>query len=327
MKTRRLGQNGPHISAVGLGCMVMAGDYGPAAEADSIATIHRAQDIGITLLDTADFYGRGSNEILIGKALQGRRDRSFLATKFGNIIKADGKQGVNGKPEYVPEACDASLTRLGIDHIDLYYLHRPDPELDIVETVGAMAKLVEQGKVRYLGLSEVSAESLRRAHAIHPIAALQSEYSLFTRDHEKTTIPVCAELGITFVPYAPLGRSLLADVVTGRDELVEGDKRHQFPRFSEENLDRNMELLAPLRDIAKAASCSVPQVALAWLLSRGENIVPIPGTRHIPHLEANAAATDLVFSQAHMDQLDRAFAPGAAAGPRMSADRIARAGR
>ena len=327
MKTRRLGQDGPQISAVGLGCMVMAGDYGPAAEADSIATIHRAQEIGVTLLDTADFYGRGSNEILIGKALKGRRDRSFLATKFGNVIKADGKQGVNGKPEYVPQACDASLKRLGIDHIDLYYLHRPDPDLDIVDTVGAMAKLVEQGKVRYLGLSEVSAESLRRAHAVHPIAALQSEYSLFTRDHEQTTIPVCAELGITFVPYAPLGRSLLTGVVTGRDVLAEGDKRNQFPRFGVANLDRNLELLAPLRDIAEKVGCSVPQVALAWLLSRGENMVPIPGTRSIPHLESNAGAADLVISQADLDRLDAAFPPGAAAGPRMSTDRIARAGR
>lgn len=327
MKTRKLGQDGPQISAVGLGCMVMAGDYGPAAEAESIATMHRALEIGVNFLDTADIYGVGSNEELVGKALKGRRDTCILATKFGNVVNADGARGLNGKPGYVPQACDASLRRLDVEHIDLYYLHRPDSEVDIADTVGAMARLVEQGKVRYLGLSEVSADSLHRAHAVHPIAALQSEYSLFTRDHEQTTVPVCAELGITFVPYAPLGRALLADVVTGRENLVEGDKRVQFPRFNEGNLERNREKMAPLREVADSAGCSVPQAALAWLLSRGDNIVPIPGTRRIRHLEANAAAADISISDADLERLNHAFAPGTAAGLRMNESRIARAGR
>jgi aryl-alcohol dehydrogenase-like predicted oxidoreductase len=327
MKTRQLGHKGPSISAVGLGCMVMSGDYGPAAETDSIATMHRALEIGVNFLDTADIYGLGGNEMLVGKALKGHRDACVLATKFGNEVRADGSRGVNGRPEYVPQACDASLKRLGVDVIDLDYLHRADPQVDIVETVGAMADLVRAGKVRYLGLSEVSAQSLRRAHAVHPIAALQSEYSLFSRDHELTTVPVCAELGITFVPYAPLGRALLADAVTGHDSLVEGDKRHDFPRFNPENINRNVDLLAPLREAAANAGCSVPQAALAWLLSRGDNIVPIPGTRRIAHLESNAAATDVELDAKDLQGLDAAFAPGTAAGERMNPGRLARAGR
>jgi aryl-alcohol dehydrogenase-like predicted oxidoreductase len=326
MKTRVLGQDGPRISAVGLGCMVMSGDYGPATEADSIATMRRALEIGVNFFDTADIYGLGGNEKLVGKALKGHRDACILATKFGNVVNADGSRGLNGRPDYVPRACEASLTRLELDVIDLYYLHRPDPEVDIVETVGAMADLVRAGKVRYLGLSEVSAQSLRSAHAVHPIAALQSEYSLFSRDHEATTIPVCTELGITFVPYAPLGRAFLADAVTGRDSLVEGDKRLNFPRFDPENLHHNRELLAPLRDAAANAGCSVPQAALAWLLSRGNNMVPIPGTRRIAHLESNAAAADVELNPQDLQRLETAFAPGAAAGERMNPARMARAG-
>ncbi|MFT5448801.1 MAG: aryl-alcohol dehydrogenase-like predicted oxidoreductase [Gammaproteobacteria bacterium] len=327
MKTRELGQGGPSISAVGLGCMVMSGDYGPAAEHDSIATLHRALDIGVNFLDTADIYGLGGNETLVGKALKGHRDACVLATKFGNEVRADGSRGLNAQPEYVPRACDASLKRLGVEFIDLYYLHRPDPQVDIVETVGAMAELVSAGKVRYLGLSEVSAESLRRAHAVHPIAALQSEYSLFSRDHEQTSVAACAELGITFVPYAPLGRALLSGAVTGHDSLVDGDKRHDFPRFNPENIDRNVDLLAPLREAAANAGCSVPQAALAWLLSRGDNIVPIPGTRRIAHLESNAAAADVALGTDDLQRLDDAFAPGTAAGERMNPGRLARAGR
>ncbi len=327
MKTRILGRNGPKISAVGLGCMVMSGDYGPAAEADSIATIHRALDIGVNFLDTADFYGLGGNEILVGKALRGRRAEAVLATKFGNVSNPDGSRGLNGQPDYVPRACDASLKRLGVDVIDLLYLHRPDPQVPIEETYGAMAQLVTQGKVRHLGLSEVAVDSLRKCHAIHPVAALQSEYSLFTRDHEAGPIPACKELGITFVPYAPLGRSLLADAVTSRDNLVKGDKRHQFPRFNEGNLERNRQLLEPLRQAAERAGCTVPQAALAWLLSRGDNIVPIPGTRRQSHLESNAAAADVRLDPADLSHLDKVFAPGTAAGERMDTSRLARAGR
>ncbi len=327
MKTRILGRNGPKISAIGLGCMVMSGDYGPAAEAESIATIHRALDIGVNFLDTADVYGEGGNERIVGKALCGRRDQAVLATKFGNIVKADGSRGLNGRPDYVPQACDASLKRLGVEAIDLYYLHRPDPNVPIEETYGAMARLVAQGKVRHLGLSEVAAESLRKCHAIHPVAALQSEYSLFTRDHEAGPIPTCKELGITFVPYAPLGRALLADAVSGRDNLVDGDKRHQFPRFNAGNLERNRVLMEPLRQAAERAGCTVSQVALAWLLSRGDSIVPIPGTRRQSHLESNAAAADVRLSPADLVHLDKAFAPGTAAGERMDTSRLARAGR
>jgi aryl-alcohol dehydrogenase-like predicted oxidoreductase len=307
--------------------MVMSGDYGPAAQADSIATMHRALEIGVDFFDTADIYGLGGNEQLVGKAIAGRRDACLLATKFGNVVNADGTRGLNGRPDYVAVACEASLRRLAVDVIDLYYLHRPDPDVDIVDTVGAMADLVRAGKVRYLGLSEVSAESLRRAHAEHPIAALQSEYSLFSRDHETTTIPLCAELGITFVAYAPLGRSLLADVVTSREVFGEGDKRFDFPRFNVENLDHNRDLLAPLRDVAANAGCHVAQVALAWLLSRGDNIVPIPGTRRIAHLESNAAAADLELDPQDLMRLEAAFPPGVASGERMNPNRMARAGR
>lgn len=328
MKMRTLGRNGPKISAVGLGCMVMSGDYGPAAEADSIATIRHALDIGVNFLDTADVYGNNDNERIVGKALQGRRGEAVLATKFGNVVKTDGSRGsVNGRPDYVPVACDASLKRLGVDVIDLYYLHRADPDVPIDDTVGAIAKLVAAGKVRHIGLSEVSAATLRKAHAIHPIAALQSEYSLFTRDHEAEVIPTCKELGITFVPYAPLGRAMLADVVTGRDKLVEGDKRHQFPRFNEGNLERNRDLMTPLRQAAERAGCTVAQAALAWLLTRGDNIVPIPGTRRIAHLDANAAATEIRLDPADLARLETAFAPGKAAGERMNPTRVARAGR
>ncbi len=307
--------------------MVMSGDYGPVNEADSVATLRRALEIGVNFLDTADIYGLGGNEKVVGKALRGRRDACVLATKFGITVRPDGSRGLNGRPDYVAQACETSLTRLGIDVIDLYYLHRPDPDVEIVETVGAMADLVRAGKVRYLGLSEVSAKSLRSAHAVHPIAALQSEYSLFSRDHEATTLPVCAELGVTFVPYAPLGRALLADTVTGRDSLVDRDKRLDFPRFNPENLEHNRGLLAPLRKAAVNAGCSMPQAALAWLLSRGNNIVPIPGTRRIAHLESNAAAADVELDPQDLEVLETAFAPGVAAGERMNPKRMANAGR
>lgn len=326
MKTRRLGHSDIDVGAVGLGCMVMAGDYGPVGEAEAIATMHRALDIGVTLFDTANVYGKGSNEILVGKGLQGHRDKCVLATKFGSVHKPDGTRSQNGKASYVPQACDESLQRLGVDHIDLYYLHRPDPEVEIEETVGAMSRLVEAGKVRLIGLSEVSAETLRRAHAVHPISALQSEYSLFSRDHEQTAIPVCKELGISFVPYAPLGRAMLADAVSGPETFSEGDKRLQFPRFNEDNLEHNRQLLVPLRDVAARHGRSAAQVALAWVLSRGDNFIPIPGTRRIAHVEANAAAADINLGSADIAMLDSAYAPGVAAGPRMSEWRMARSG-
>lgn len=327
MKTRTLGRNGPKISAIGLGCMVMTGDYGPAAEAESIATIRYALDLGVNFLDTADVYGNGENERIVGKALSGRRGEAVLATKFGNVFQPGMARGNNGRPDYVPLACDVSLKRLGVEVIDLYYLHRVDPAVPIEDTVGAMARLVAAGKVRYLGLSEVSAASLRKAHAVHPIAAVQSEYSLFTRDHEAEVIPACKELGITFVPYAPLGRAMLADVVSGRDALVEGDKRHQFPRFAADNLERNRALMEPLRAAAQRAGCSAAQAALAWLLARGDHIVPIPGTRRKAHLEANAAAAEITLAAADLSLLDKAFSPGAAAGERMNSGRLARANR
>lgn len=327
MKTRRIGHSDMTVGAVGLGCMVMAGDYGSVEESDAIATMHRALDLGITLFDTADVYGNGSNEELVGKGLKGHRDRCVLATKFGSVHTPDGGRGNNGKPDYVPQACDASLKRLGVDVIDLYYLHRPDAEVEIEDTVRAMAKLVEAGKVRAIGLSEVSAATLRRAQAVHPISALQSEYSLFTRDHEAEVIPTCKELGITFVPYAPLGRAMLADVVTGAESLVEGDKRLNFPRFNADNLERNRQVLEPLREVARRNGCSAAQAALAWVLSRGENFVPIPGTRRSRHVEENAAAADIDLNADDLALLDTAFKPGAAAGERMNPMRLARAGR
>jgi aryl-alcohol dehydrogenase-like predicted oxidoreductase len=326
MKIRRLGHSDIDVGAVGLGCMVMAGDYGPVGEADAIATMHRALDIGVNLFDTANVYGKGSNETLVGKGLNGHRDKCVLATKFGSVHKPDGTRGLNAKAIYVPQACDESLQRLGIDHIDLYYLHRPDPEVEIEETVGAMARLIEAGKIRHIGLSEVSVETLRRAHAVHPISALQSEYSLFTRDHEQTTIPVCKELGITFIPYAPLGRAMLADTILGPKSLGDGDKRLQFPRFSEDNLERNQKLLTPLKDIAARHGCTPAQISLAWILSRNDNFIPIPGTRRIAHVEANSAATDIALDNADIRKLDNIYAPGIAAGPRMSEWRMARSG-
>jgi aryl-alcohol dehydrogenase-like predicted oxidoreductase len=324
---RVLGRNGPRVSAIGLGCMAMAGDYGPATQAESVDTIRRALDIGVNFLDTSDVYGNNDNERVVGQALKGRRGDAVLATKFGIVVNPDGTRGNDGRPEYVSVACDASLKRLGVDVIDLYYLHRIDPKVPVEESVGAMARLVEAGKVRQLGLSEVSAASLRKAHAVHPIAAVQSEYSLFSRDYEAEVIPACKELGVTFVPFAPLGRAMLADAVADRNMLTEGDKRRAYPRFEAANLERNRELMAPLRRVAERAGCTAAQVALAWLLSRGDNIVPIPGTRRKAHLEANAAAADVVFEEADLRMLDEAFAPGAAAGGRVSPSRAAQIAR
>jgi aryl-alcohol dehydrogenase-like predicted oxidoreductase len=317
MVERRLGASGPTVSAIGLGCMGMSEFYGPGDEGESIATIHRALELGVTFLDTADMYGVGSNEELVGRAIRGRRDRVFLATKFGNVRDKDGKSlGVSGKSEYVRSACEASLRRLGVERIDLYYQHRVDPRTPIEETVGAMARLVEQGKVRYLGLSEAAPATVRRAHAVHPIAALQTEYSLWTRDVEQAIQPVCRELGIGFVAYSPLGRGFLAGRFKRPEDIGEGDYRKHSPRFQPENMQKNLALLKSLEAIAAEKRCTPGQLALAWVLAQGGHIVPIPGTKRRKYLEENVAATALSLGPEELDRIDRAFPRGVTAGMR-----------
>jgi aryl-alcohol dehydrogenase-like predicted oxidoreductase len=320
-------QIGPlRVSAIGLGCMGMTPVYGEPDQDECVATLHRAIALGVSFIDTADMYGAGKNEELVGRALAGRRDQVVLASKFGNVRYPDGRRDVNGRPDYVPQACDASLKRLGVDAIDLYYLHRVDPSVPIEDTVGAMARLVEVGKVRYLGLSEAGAATLRRAHAEHPIAALQSEYSLWSRDVEAEILPACRELGIGFVPYSPLGRGFLSGTITGLGALADNDRRREHPRFAADNLERNLGLLATLREIAETRDCTPAQVALAWLLAKGEDIVPIPGTKRRRYLEENAAAVDLVLEPADLAALEAAFPQGAAAGDRYPAGGMRRVG-
>jgi aryl-alcohol dehydrogenase-like predicted oxidoreductase len=320
-------QIGPlRVSAIGLGCMGMTPVYGEPDQDECIATLHRAIALGVSIIDTADMYGAGKNEELVGRALAGRRDQVVLASKFGNVRYPDGRRDVNGRPDYVPKACDASLKRLGVDAIDLYYLHRVDPNVPIEDTVGAMARLVEAGKVRYLGLSEAAAATLRRAHAEHPIAALQSEYSLWSRDVEAEILPACRELGIGFVPYSPLGRGFLSGTITGLGALAENDRRREHPRFGADNLERNLGLLATLREIAETRDRTPAQVALAWLLAKGPDIMPIPGTKRRRYLEENAAAVDLVLAPADLAALDAAFPQGAAAGDRYPAGGMRRVG-
>lgn len=324
IQTRTLGTQGLRSSALGLGCMGMSDFYGSVAERDgrgepeSVATIHRALELGITMLDTADMYGPFTNEELVGRAIRGRRDRVVLATKFGIMRDPTdpARRGVNGRPEYVRAACEGSLRRLGSDHIDLYYQHRVDPAVPIEETVGAMAELVRAGKVRYLGLSEAGAETLRRAHATHPISALQSEYSLWSRDVEDTTLPVCRELGIGFVAYSPLGRGFLTGRITRFDDLAPDDYRRSSPRFQGENFQRNLALVERVRELAARRGCTPGQLALAWVLAQGSDIVPIPGTRHVRHLEENVAAVEITLTPAELDAIESAFPKGAAAGPR-----------
>jgi aryl-alcohol dehydrogenase-like predicted oxidoreductase len=317
MRRRRLGENGPEVSAIGLGCMSMTGVYGPGDEDEGVETIHRALDLGIDFLDTADVYGAGKNEELVGRAIRDRREQVFLATKFGIVLDARGRPGgVGGRPERVHECCEASLARLGVDTIDLYYLHRVDRTVPIEETVGAMASLVEQGKVRFLGLSEAGPQNLARAHATHPIAALQSEYSLWTRDHEERVIPACRERGIAFVAFSPLGRGFLSGRVDSAERLPEGDQRRIQPRFQGENFDRNLERVRALEEIASAQGATAAQVAIAWLLARGEDVIPIPGTKRVRRLEENAAAADLELGREEMARLEELFPPGAAAGER-----------
>ncbi len=317
MEMRALGKGGLTVSALGLGCMGMSEFYGPGDERESIRTIHRALEMGMTFLDTADVYGLGRNEELVGKAIRDRRDKVVLATKFGNVRGKDGSwQGVNGKPEYVRSCCEASLRRLGVDVIDLYYQHRVDPATPVEETVGAMADLVREGKVRFLGLSEAAPGSIRRACAVHPIAALQSEYSLWTRDPETEVIPTCRELGVGFVPYSPLGRGIFGGRIRGPADIAEGDYRRNSPRFQGDNLARNLSLVTRLDEIAAEKKCRPSQVALAWLLARGKDIVPIPGTKRVERLEENAGALGIRLSGEDLARIDKAFPPGAAAGMR-----------
>lgn len=317
MKTRRLGKGGPVVSAMGLGCMGMSEFYGPRDEAESVATIHRALDLGIRLLDTADVYGPHTNEELVGRAIRGRRQEVFLATKFGILRSADPTyRGVCGRPEYVRSACEASLKRLGVDVIDLYYQHRVDPEVPIEETVGAMSRLVQEGKVRFLGLSEAGPDTIRRAAAVHPITALQSEYSLWTRDHEGGALPVCRELGIGFVAYSPLGRGFLTATISTPDDLAEDDFRRTNPRFQEENFRKNLLLASRIRDMAGDKGCTPAQLALAWVLSRGEDIIPIPGTKRRTWLEENVAALDVTLTEEDRLRLETIAPRGVAAGER-----------
>ncbi len=316
MEQRKLGPE-LAVSALGLGCMGMSEFYGEGDEAESVAVIHRALDLGVTFLDTADMYGVGRNEELVGRAVADRRDKVVLATKFGNVRGPNGERlGISGKPDYVRSACEASLRRLGVETIDLYYQHRVDPTVPIEDTVGAMAELVREGKVRFLGLSEAAPATIRRAHAVHPISALQTEYSLWSREPEAEILPTLRELNIGFVPYSPLGRGFLTGRFKSENDLAEDDFRRSSPRFSGENFAKNRDLVAVVEAIASAHGARPGQVALAWVLAQGRDIVPIPGTKRLKYLEENAAAIELTLSPADLDRLDAAFRPDAVHGTR-----------
>jgi aryl-alcohol dehydrogenase-like predicted oxidoreductase len=316
MQTRKLGSQGLEVSAEGLGCMGMSEFYGRSDEGEAIATINRALELGVNFLDTADMYGPFTNELLVGRAIAGRRDEVVLATKFGIERREDGSRRVNGRPEYVHQAADASLQRLGVDQIDLYYQHRVDPETPIEETVGAMAELVAAGKVRFLGLSEASPRTIRRAHAVHPISALQTEYSLWSRDPEAEILPTVRELGIGFVAYSPLGRGFLSGRYRSPDDFDEDDFRRAHPRFQGENFKRNLELVERVEEIAAEKGVTPGQLALAWVLHQGDDVVPIPGTKHVRYLEENVAAVEIELSDDDLARLDELAPAGAAAGDR-----------
>ncbi|HEX6751330.1 MAG TPA: aldo/keto reductase [Longimicrobium sp.] len=329
MEKRKLGTQGLEVSAEGLGCMGMSEFYGPGDEAESIATIHRALDLGVNFLDTADMYGPFKNEELVGRAIRGRRGEVVLATKFGIVRDANDPsiRGISGRPDYVRKAADGSLRRLGVDHVDLYYQHRVDPEVPIEDTVGAMSRLVEEGKVRFLGLSEAGAETIRRAHATHPITALQSEYSLWSRDIEDDIIPAIRELGIGLVAYSPLGRGFLTGRFASVDDLAPDDFRRHSPRFQGENFAKNLELVRHIEQLAAAKGCTPSQLALAWVMARGEDIVPIPGTKRRTYLEENVAAVEVELTADDMARIEEIAPQGVAAGTRYPAAAMASIGR
>jgi aryl-alcohol dehydrogenase-like predicted oxidoreductase len=324
MEQRKLGQSPLQVSALGLGLMSMSGVYGNADDAQSIALIHHALERGVNFLDSADMYGWGHNEELLGKALKGRREKAIVATKFGQTKSADGKQGVDGSPAYVQKACETSLKRLGIDVIDLYFQHRVDPNTPIEETVGAMKRLVEQGKVRALGLSEAAPETIRRAHKVHPIAAVQNEYSLLYRKDGEETLRACRELGISLVAYAPLGRSMLTGSVKGKADLPEGDRRLAHPRFQAEHLDSNVKIVKRIEEFAAQKKCTPSQLVLAWLLAQGKDVLPIPGTKRKQRVEENLAALDVRLSAAEVEKISAIAPVGAGSGPRYPADAMKR---
>jgi aryl-alcohol dehydrogenase-like predicted oxidoreductase len=329
MEKRKLGRQGLAVSAEGLGCMGMSEFYGPGDEDESIATIHRALDLGVNFLDTADMYGPFKNEELVGRAIRGRRGEVVLATKFGIVRDASNPtiRGISGRPEYVRQACDGSLKRLGVDHVDLYYQHRVDPEVPIEDTVGAMSRLVEEGKVRFLGLSEAGAETIRRAHAVHPITALQSEYSLWSRDIEDEIIPAVRELGIGLVAYSPLGRGFLTGRFTSLDDLAPDDFRRHSPRFQGENFAKNLELVKHVEELAASKGCSASQLALAWVLAQGDDVVPIPGTKRRKYLEENVAAVEIQLTPDDLARIEEIAPKGVAAGTRYPAAAMASIGR